>query len=111
MRRIFGFVTAAIAAAFTVGWGIILFQTVTGDYVGGEVQIVWTITAISGIITFGVWVMTFALLSAEENRRRAFGFLMAAMLLAFIVGVGIEFAVESDTTEPSGTTAPSADSD
>ncbi len=35
---------------------------------------------------------------------------MAAMLPALIVGPGIEFAVESDATEPFGTTAPSADS-
>ena len=100
MRRVFGILVALLAVALTVGWGIILVQTVTGDFVGGEVQIVWTITAVSGAITFVVWVGAFALLSAEENWRRAFGFLIGAMLLAFIVGLGIGFAGESDTTEP-----------
>ncbi len=39
-----------------------------------------------------------------------FGFLVGAILLALVIGLGVGFAMESDASGPSGTTAPSSDS-
>ena len=91
MRRVFGILLALLAVPLTVVWFSVLFAAVRrhcgfiftcADY--------WRFTAVSGIIMFGMWAGSFALLSAEENRRRAFGFLIGAILLALIMGLIID---------------------
>ena len=111
MRRVFGIVVALLAVAATYGFGIVLYQTLSGDYVGGEVAIVWTITGVVGAISVGLWVAAFGMLSVEENRRRIFGYLWAGVALSILVGVAAGFVTETDATESVGTTAPSSGSD
>ena len=88
MRRLVGVLSLAIAVALTVGLVILVFQSITGDFTGGELQIVWTITGFVGILTALAWAAAVAILkpaSRSPAYRAVFGGLLAGLVLAFVV--------------------------
>jgi len=109
VRRVFGIILAVLALGSTYGFGLVLYQTLSGDFVGGEVAIVWTITAVVGVVTVGLWAATLGLLSQEKNRKRWFTYLGGAAVIALFIGVGI--GVTTGEVSTPGTTAPISDSD
>ena len=111
MRRVFGIILAVLALGSTYGFGLVLYQTLSGDFVGGEVAIVWTITAVVGVVTVGLWAATVGLLSQEKNRKRWFTYLGGAAVIALVLGVGIGVTSDSGEASTPGTTAPTSDSD
>ncbi len=111
MRRGSGIGLAGLALASTFGFGLALYQTLSGDYVGGEVGFVWTITAVAGAIALGFWAVTVRLWSGDENRGRILGITVVGFLLALVMGVGVGFVTEAEPDQTVGTTAPTSDSD
>ena len=111
MRRWSEIVLAALALLSTYGFGLVLYQTLSGDFVGGEVAFVWTITAVVGAVTGGLWAGTLGLLSQEKNRNRLFTYLGGAAVIALVLGVGIGATTDSGEESTPGTTAPTSDSD
>lgn len=70
MRRIVGVLSAALAVALTVAFLIVVFQAITGDFVGGEVGVVWTITGFVGLLTALAWLAA-VLVLRSANRESA----------------------------------------
>ncbi len=69
-KQTVGFLFLAVAAALTVGLVVVIFQAATGDWVGGEAGIVWTIAGFVGVLTAAAWAVAIAILnSASKNRR------------------------------------------
>ena len=68
--RTVGILFAAVAVALTVAFVVVVFQAATGDWVGGEAEVVWTIAGFVGVLTAAAWAVAIAILnSAKENRR------------------------------------------
>ncbi len=60
-------VFAVIAVALTVGFVVVVFQSITGDFVGGEVQIVWTISGFVGVLTVVAWLVAVSILQSTKK--------------------------------------------
>ncbi len=111
MRRWSGIVLAVLALLATFGLGLTIYQALTGDFVGGEVDLVWMITAMVGVVSAGLWAGTLLILSHEKNRKRLFTFLGGAAVIALVLGVGMGATTEGAEDSTTGTTAPTSDSD
>jgi hypothetical protein len=55
MSRILGVVCTVLALAATGYFVYAVFDSLLGDYVGGEVTTVWVITGVAGLITALLW--------------------------------------------------------
>lgn len=70
MRKVFGYLLIGVAVVVT---GFFLFavgDSLTGDYVGGEVSIVWTITGIAGVFAAAFWAAGLGLVRSANGRKR-----------------------------------------
>jgi hypothetical protein len=74
LKWVIGVVFAALAVALTVGQVIVVFQAATGDWVGGEAGVVWSIAGLVAVLTAGAWAIAVGvLLSARHHRSTASG--------------------------------------
>lgn len=69
VRRVFGYVVAAAALGLTAMLGVGVFQAMTGDFVGGEVEFVWTVVAFVAGVTAVVWAVAVMILKPPRKRQ------------------------------------------
>ena len=62
-----GWLLVMVATSLTVLFGYMIVDAATGDYVGGEVNAVWALTAIEGVLTGATWTGAVALLRIGDS--------------------------------------------
>jgi len=68
VRTVAGWLLLALATALTLFVGYEFYDSLTGDYVGGEVATVWVITGFVGVLAAVAWVAAVALVRSGKNR-------------------------------------------
>jgi hypothetical protein len=58
----------ALATALTLFAGYGFYDSLTGDYVGGEVAAVWVITVFASVLAAVAWVAAIAFVRSGKNR-------------------------------------------
>ena len=67
-RLVVAWIAAALAGALTLFTGYLVYDSLTGDYVGGEVGTVWVITSVVGVLAVAAWIAAVGLLRSARGR-------------------------------------------
>jgi len=80
-----GILSLVLGVALTVLLGITLYDAATGDYVGGEVQIVWMVNGFIGVIAALAWGVAFGILKPGPRAPIYWAVLGAVLMGIFLV--------------------------
>lgn len=97
IRTGFGWALVAVSVPLTLffGWGV--FDGLTGNYIGGEVAMVWAIVGAAGVLTAFAWIGSVALIKSGHDLSRRSRLVSTGLIVALLGSAGV---IAVPTTAP-----------
>jgi len=89
IRTVFGNVMGVVAVLMTLylGWGV--YDAITGEYIGGEVDAIRVVLGLGAVLTILAWVGAVALVKSGSDRSRHSELLTGGLWTILVGAIGV----------------------